>query len=79
VGRSWFEHYLLDLVGFDCYCGLLKVDVMDCVAFSNLFVTIRASKSAEDISDGLIWHPLCFLFRAVYRSDLFGFMLYSSV
>jgi hypothetical protein len=69
VGRSGMEHYLLDLVGFDCYCGLLKVDVMDCVAFSNRFVTIRASYPAEDISDGHTCHPLCFPCRAVCGSD----------
>jgi hypothetical protein len=63
------EHYLLDLVAFDCYCGILRVDVMDRVAFSNLFGTIRVSYPAEDISDGHICHPLCLSLRAVCRSD----------
>jgi hypothetical protein len=49
VGRSRFQHFLVDLVGFDYRCGILKVDIMDCAAFSNPFVTIRASCTAEYI------------------------------
>ena len=69
AGESGIEHYLLDLVSFDCYFGLLKVDVMDCVAFSNIFLKIRTSYPAEDISDGHICHPLYLSFRAVHRSE----------